>query len=336
MKAIVVDRPHQYTLKEIHREKASQGQVRLRVKHIGFCASDVKILRGKHPFAKYPLIPGHEFSGEVIEAGDGCTLKKGDRVAVFPLFGCESCDPCQRDEVNRCQNLGIVGVNRNGGFCEEIVIDEKHLLRIPKNMMFEQAALAEPVAVALRACNRGECGSGNRIAVLGAGTIGPLIIQVSVSRGANVLLATDQFDNRLQLAKEFGVVNTINVTKEDRNIARRKPSEYNVVFDCVGTEETFRQAVDLACSGGKIILVGLPFGEWKGMPISEFFRKELSLIVTRVYNRAEFTLAIDLLAKGTVDTSRIITHRLDMTNLKDALSLMEHSQQSAIKIVLTP
>jgi len=224
------------------------------VKNIGFCASDVKILRGKHPFAKYPLIPGHEFSGEVTEVGDGCTFKKGDRVAV-----------------------------------------------------------------------------------LGAGTIGLFIIQVAMSRDANVLLATDQFDNRLRIAKEFGVTNTINVTKENpMDVEERKPGEYNTIFDCVGTEDTFRQAVDLTCSGGRIILVGLPVREWSNIPITEFFRKELDLIVTRVYNRAEFKLAIDLLSKGIIDTSRIVTHRLNIANLKDALLLMEHSQESAIKIVLSP
>lgn len=241
-KAIIVEGPNHFELRRLSVEDISAGLIRLCVKNIGLCASDVKILRGKHPFAKYPLIPGHEFSGQVIEVGDGCTFNKGGRVAVFPLFGCESCDPCQRDEVNRCQSLGIVGVNRNGGFCEEIVIEEKHLLCLPKNMIFEQAALAEPVAVAVHACNRGECGPGDRVAVLGAGTIGLFIIQVAMSRGANVLLATDQFDNRLRIAKEFGVTNTINVTKENpSDVEERKPGEYNIIFDCVGTEDTFRQ-----------------------------------------------------------------------------------------------
>lgn len=100
-KAIIVGGPNHFELCRLSVEDISAGLIRLCVKNIGLCASDVKILRGKHPFAKYPLIPGHEFSGEVIEVGDGCTLKKGDRVAVFPLFGCKSCDPCQENEVNR-------------------------------------------------------------------------------------------------------------------------------------------------------------------------------------------------------------------------------------------
>jgi len=336
-KAIVVEGPYEYKVVEVGPERISEDAARIRVKKIGLCASDLKIIQGTHPFAQYPLIPGHEFSGEVLEVGKGCTtLRPGQKVVIFPLFGCGTCEPCQRDEVNRCPELGIVGVNKNGGFRQDVTVEERHLLPLAVNVSFEEASLTEPIAVALHACHRGNCGPGDRVAVLGAGTIGLLIIQVAITKGADVLLATDLFDNRLRIAEELGAKETVNLTKYRDNLREEKGREYNLVFDCVGTEETFCQAVSLAGSGGRIVLVGLPNKEWRRLPVSEFFRKELSLIVTRLYDKGEFRLAIDLVSKGAIDPSRIITHHMNLRDFKEAISLMEHSKEIAIKILLTP
>jgi 2-desacetyl-2-hydroxyethyl bacteriochlorophyllide A dehydrogenase len=338
VKSVVVKGPQEFIFEELTPEIVCGQNARIRVKKIGFCASDVKIFNGKHPFVRYPVIPGHEFSGEVIETGKECTkVHEGDRVAVFPLFGCETCEFCQQGQVNRCGDLGIVGVNKNGGFCEEIVLHEKHLLSLPPEVSYTQAAVAEPLAVAIHACRRAKCGSNDRIAVLGTGPIGLLIIQLAKSLGSNIVLVTDFYDNRLRMAEKLGAKYTNKITQQTaEKINSNHKGKFDIVFDCVGIIDTLKQGLHLTCSGGRIILVGLPSKEWDRVPVSVFFKKELSLIVTRVYDRFDFAQSIDFLRNGKVDINSIITHDLNLLKVKEAFYLGESAQGKSIKILLSP
>ena len=173
MKALLLKGPRQLELSELARPDLLDRQVRVRVDKVGVCGSDYASIAGKLPFTRFPIVPGHEASGEVLEAGEQTGWKPGDRVLVHPILGNRSDPVFARGEVHHSDSTEVLGVvSRNGAYAEETVVEDYMLRRIPEGMDYESAAMVEPVAVAVRAVQRGGIQRGIGYLYLGPATLG--------------------------------------------------------------------------------------------------------------------------------------------------------------------
>ena len=333
MKALLLKAPRQLELSELPRPDLLASQVRVRIEKVGVCGSDYSSIAGKLPFTRFPIVPGHEASGEVLEAGQQTGWKPGDRVLIHPILGNRSDPVFARGEVHHSDSTEVLGVvSRNGAYAEETVVEDYMLRKIPEGMDYESAAMVEPVAVAVRAVQRGGIQAGDRVLVFGAGNIGLLVIQVARILGAGRVVVTDILPERLALAAKLGVDQAIDVRKGFPKDELEK--QFDIVIDGVGSEASVQDAL-LACArGGRIVVYGVPQGNIV-LALKVAFSKDITLATSRLYD-ADFDLAIRLMAEGKICVKDIITHRITLAEAPALFSRVIDGEEQAIKIMITP
>ncbi len=337
MRGIQVVGPNRFVhRKDIKERKLEPEKVRIRVKSAGLCGSDLALFEGKNPFVKYPLIPGHEFSGEITEVDRGSRFKTGDRVCVMPATSCGQCSFCLKGEINHCQNLKIIGVHLDGGFAESAVVEENQLHLLPNGISFNIGALMEPLAVAIHCIERGEVSPGKRIAVFGSGTIGILITRMAYLKGAEYTVTTDLFENRLRMAEFMGAHNTFNVAEGNFREFFKKMERFDAIFDVVGSAETLREAVEIAKPAGKIVIVAVPSMNFVSFDVKNIFAKELTVKGSRIYTNRDYVEAISAVQNGKVDMTKLITAVYPLEQIEDALEAARKNGDKNIKIMLEP
>lgn len=337
MRALRVVEPNVIELQDIPEPPHRTGEVRVKVEYAGVCGSDMAIIDGSYPFSPYPLTPGHEFSGRVVESDRGSMFSEGELVTALPILTCGECAGCCADEQNHCVSLSILGVQVDGAYAEEIVVPEGVLVKVPEGMTSELAALVEPVSVAVHINRRAAVGPGQNVAVIGAGVIGNLVLQVSRARGAERVLAIDRVEERLQLARELGADWSVNGAEVDPVAFTRENLDagFDVVFDLVGKEATVEQAIHMTRPGGIVGLIAVPHGTRPfRINYAEAFRKELSLVFSRMYDKRDFEETLCLLSAGEVDPERLVTHRLSLDQGAEAIDLLRARPDSTFKILL--
>lgn len=284
------------------------GEVRVRVAAAGVCAGDLSIFNGKNPYARLPVVAGHEMSGTVVEVHPSVsTGLVGTRVAVEPFIACGVCYPCRVGKTNCCANLRILGVHQAGGYAETVVAPAKNCYEIPAEMPFTQAALVEPVTIALQACRRGGVGPADTVLVLGCGPIGAFIIEVARELGATVY-AADVLPDRLAVAERLGAVPVLS----DENLLAKvleitHGEGMPVVIEATGVPQVIEQTVHLVAAGGRVVIAGLvKGGVGVTFPGLDFTRKELTLLGSRTEVGC-FPESIRLLAEGRIRFARMAT-----------------------------
>jgi L-iditol 2-dehydrogenase len=333
MKALLLKAPRQLELSELPRPDLLDHQVRVRIHKVGVCGSDYSSIAGKLPFTRFPIVPGHEGSGEVLEASGQTGWKPGDRVLIHPVLGDRSDPVFARGEVHHSDTMEVLGVvSRNGAYAEETVVEDYMLREIPEGMDYESAAMVEPIAVAVRSIQRGGIQAGGRVLVLGAGNIGLLVIQVARILGAGRVVVTDIVPERLTLATKLGADQTIDVGKGFPKNELEK--QFNIVIDGVGSEESVQDAIVACARGGRIVVYGVPKGDIV-LPLKLAFSKDLTLAASRLYD-ADFSLAIRLTAEGKICIKDIITHRLTLAEAPSVISRVLDGGEHAIKIMISP
>ena len=338
MKGLLVTGPHQAAVVDVPRRPLGAGNLRVRVSRAGICGTDLSLYAGKLVFARYPITPGHEFSGTVVEAGPGTQFRVGDRVTANPILSCRRCPACLRGEINHCAGTEVLGVvSRSGAFAEEVVVDDDMLDRLPDSVSFDAGAMVEPLAVAVRIADRAGDVRGKSVALLGGGGIGLLALQVLRTRGARFVMITDLAERRLSAARELGADLAVNAAKVDVVAAgRQEVGEFDVVVDGVGIGETILQSIQLCRAGGTLVIYGVPSaGESMQSVIQASFRKDLNVATSRLYPRS-LDGAIDLLAKGLVRIEPLITHRVSLEEVPDALERLLVDKEGAIKVLAAP
>lgn len=333
MKALLLRGPRQLELVDLARPNLSPGQVRVRIRKVGVCGSDYSSIAGKLPFTRYPIVPGHEASGEVVEAGVQASWKPGERVLIHPILGNRHDPVFARGEVHHVESTEVLGVvSRQGAYAEEAVVEDYMLRRIPDGMDYETAAMVEPVAVATRAIQRGAIRVGDRVLVLGAGNIGLLVVQVARALGAGRVVTTDLLPERLNLAVKLGVDQAIDVRQ---GFPRGKlEKQFALVIDGVGSEASVQDALGACARGGRIVVYGVPAGDIV-FPLKAAFSKDVILATSRLYD-ANFDLAIRLAGEGKVRPRDIITHRVGLAEAPTLISRVLDGQEQAIKVMISP
>ncbi|MEK7407110.1 MAG: zinc-binding dehydrogenase [Acidobacteriota bacterium] len=333
MRALLLKAPRLLEPADLPRPELLAGQVRVRVRKVGICGSDYSSIAGKLPFTRFPIVPGHEAAGVVLEAADPFAWKPGDRVLIHPIL-CRRDDPAfARGEVHHSESTEVLGVvSRNGAYAEEVVVEDYMLRRTPDGVDDEAAAMVEPVAVAVHACQRGALRPRDRVLAFGAGNIGLLAIQAARALGAGRVVVTDLVPEKLALARELGVDEAIDA----RGGLPAGPLEkqFDLVIDGVGNEQSVHDALTACARGGRIVVYGVPPGDIS-FPLKVAFSKDVSLITCRLYG-ADFDLAIRLVAESRVRVKETITHRVRLDDAPALISRIIDGQERAVKVMITP
>jgi 2-desacetyl-2-hydroxyethyl bacteriochlorophyllide A dehydrogenase len=329
LKAAVYYNHKDIRIEELEKPEILGNEVLIRVKTCGICGSDVHLLEGKWAVEDERVIMGHEFAGIVEKTGENVSdLKTGDRVAVDPNIVCGSCYYCRMDTRNYyCTNRKVIGWAGwlNGGFSELVKAPEKVVYGLPDTVSFEEAAMVEPLACALRGIDNTRIKSGDRVVILGAGSMGLLLLQLVLMAGASLVLVTDVQDIRLERAAELGADLTVNSVKDDVEKVVLDATDgigADVVIEAAGTSETASQAVSLIRRGGKVCLFGVaPQEEFIRIKPFELYYKE-AVLVSSFCNPFTFQRAIELLRNNKINVTGLITHRYPLADINSAFKTM--------------
>ncbi|MEJ7587773.1 MAG: alcohol dehydrogenase catalytic domain-containing protein [Ferruginibacter sp.] len=258
MRALVINEP--FNMKVENRPKPVPGhnELMVEVTASGICAGDLYYYLGKHPYASYPQICGHEISGIVLDAGDNVTgIKAGMAVAIEPFIACGCYYPCSIGKTNCCTNLCIIGVHRPGGYADYLTVPGTHVHEVPANLDIAKAALAEPVKIALHAFERAQLMKGEQVLIVGCGALGIFCIEVAREKGA-VVFACDTNRQRLAIAKQLGAETILSDGQLINKIGElTRQQGFAVVVEATGVATSMSQTVDMVASGGRIVIAGL-------------------------------------------------------------------------------
>ncbi len=305
------------------------GEVLIKVMASGICGTDVHIFQGEY-LGDYPIIPGHEFSGVVEAVGSDVTrFKVGSRVAVEPNIACDNCVNCLNNRQNFCLNWQAVGVTRPGGMAQYTTAPEKAVFDIGE-LPFEQGAFVEPLSCVLHGMERLSPKVADHIAILGAGPIGLLLMQVARLYGASQITMVDKNAFRAQFAKEMGA----DACLTDLNDLQK--DGYDAVIDASGAIALMQRTVSLARPGGKILLFGVP-PAGKDLPLDAFqiFRKGLTLLSSYTSVRNSYQ-AVELLRTERVRVSELISHRLPLEEFEQGIESIRSGRDQVKKVMILP
>ena len=334
MYAIKYDGPRKVQCVEIDKPQAGENEALIKVRSAGICGSDIGAFRGTNGLVTYPRIIGHEVAGEILSIPEHNKkgLKAGDHVIVDPYLYCGSCYPCSIGRTNCCTDLKVLGVHAEGGMSEYFVHPADMLWKLPKDMPWELAPIAEPLTIALHGIHRGGLKAGEHVAIIGAGPIGILAAVAAIAYGAHPIMI-DLVDERLEAARKLGVRYTVNSGRED---TAAKVSEYTggrmaeLVMECSGANPAVRSALDLVSNAGRITLTGWPKKETP-LPTDVITKKEVDIRGART-SANEFEEAIDLIHTGKVDARKILTKVVTIKEAPGTLIDIEKNPGDYMKV----
>ena len=336
MKQAVMTAPGQIEFRRVPPPAIGPGQVRLRIRRIGICGSDLHVYHGRHPYTSYPLVQGHEFAGTVETVGQGVQgLTVGQKVTALPQVVCGRCPPCRRGMYHICQNLKVRGFQAPGAAQELLVTEAEKVIPLPDEFTFEQGALVEPAAVAVHAAARAGELAGRNAVVLGAGPIGNLTAQAARAGGANVLI-TDLSDYRLEVGRRCGIQHISNASAEPlARAAARAFGErgFDVAFECAGAEATIAAAVKHINKGGTIVVVGV-FSSPPRLDVGLIQDRELNLRGTMMYWKEDYLAAIEAIAAGGIRTAPLISRHFPFENYLQAYEYIVQAGPETMKVFI--
>ncbi|HML21371.1 MAG TPA: zinc-dependent alcohol dehydrogenase family protein [Aggregatilinea sp.] len=323
MKAGKIEQPGRAGFSSAPVPEPGPDDVLIQVHAAGICGTDIHILKGEYE-ARYPLIPGHEFSGVVVSVGDNVTrFKVGDRVTADPNIPCNRCLACQRNEPNQCENLQAVGVTRDGAFAEYVVVPEGNVFAIGE-MSFAAAAMVEPLACVAWGLERLSIPPGASALVFGAGPMGCLLSQALHASGAARVVVTDVVPHRLALAAELGATETVLADdQQDRKLRSIEPGGYNLVVDATGIPKVLEAAFSYLRARGTLWVFGVtPNDARVTFPSYEIFRRDLAILGSFAVNRT-FQESISMIRSGRVKVEPLISHTLPLEDFAQGFELAQ-------------
>jgi len=336
MKAAVLTHPQSLTIETCPRPQVGPHDVLIKVHTCGVCGTDNRLFHGEH-LVTFPVIPGHEFSGTIEEIGGQVRrLRRGDPVTIDPNIVCRVCGFCRRGEIQLCEHLTAIGVNRDGGFAEYCVAPAEQAYRLPEGLPLESGAFTEPLACCLHGLDRGRFSPGAKVLVVGGGSIGQLMLQLVRSGGASRVVLSEPHGNRRRLALELGADIAVDPSQSDAVSALRDATEggADLAIECAGHEKAVEQAVAATRRGGVILLFGVsgPEAQARIRPYDIFLR-ELTLVGSFI-NPFTHQRAIEALAAGHVKPGRIVSHRFPVDKTAEALRVSRSPE--ALKVLVQP
>jgi D-arabinitol dehydrogenase (NADP+) len=329
MKSIVITKPGEIFILEKEIPIPLAKEVLIQVMASGICGTDLHIFNGEY-LGSYPVIPGHEFSGVVIEIGDQVKrFKVGDRVAVEPNISCDNCTNCLNNRQNFCLNWQAIGVTLPGGMEQFLAVPEKAVFNIG-SLPFDQGAFVEPLSCVVHGVEKAKIALGDRVAILGAGPIGDLILQMVRLQGASHVTMLENNPGRAELAHKLGA----DVVVE--KLEQLTPDYYDVAIDATGVIPLMNRTVEIVRKGGTVLLFGVPpMGTKLELEAFTIFEKGLTLVSSYTSVRNSFQ-AINLLQTGQINVEPLISHRLSLDEVQEAFEMIERRDAEVEKIIILP
>ncbi|KAK4280407.1 hypothetical protein QN277_012035 [Acacia crassicarpa] len=318
--------------------------VRVRMKAVGICGSDVhylKTLRCADFIVKEPMVIGHECAGIIEEIGSEVKhLVPGDRVAIEPGISCWRCDLCKDGRYNLCPDMKFFATPPvHGSLANQIVHPADLCFKLPDNVSLEEGAMCEPLSVGVHACRRASVGPETNVMIMGAGPIGLVTMLSARAFGAPRIVIVDVDDHRLSVAKDLGADETVkvstkieDVSEEVVQIHKAMGGRVDITFDCAGFNKTMTTALSATRAGGKVCLVGMGHGVMT-VPLTPAAAREVDVIGIFRYKNT-WPLCLEFLRSGKIDVKPLITHRFGFSQ-KEVEEAFETSARggNAIKVM---
>lgn len=339
MRQAILVEPKHIEFKEVAEPKAADltaHQVLVNIKRIGICGSEIHSYHGLHPATFYPVVQGHEYSGVVMAVGSEVTVcKPGDHITARPQLVCGKCNPCKRGQYNVCEHLRVQAFQADGAAQDFFVVDDDRVAKLPEGMSLDYGAMIEPSAVGAHASNRTDV-KGKNVVVSGAGTIGNLIAQFCIARGAKNVLITDVSDLRLAKARECGIKHTLNITKKTLKEAAQElfgEEGYQVGFEVAGVEVSIRSLMETIEKGSDIVIVAV-FAKDPALSMFYLGEHELRLIGSMMYRHEDYLTAIDYVNKGIVNLKPLVSNRFAFEEYDDAYKFIDTHRETSMKVLI--
>ena len=336
MKAVFIENPGEAVIRDIPRPARKPGEALLKLLYGGICGSDLGSYRGTFAYFSYPRTPGHEFSAEIVEIdGNDRGLKPGMVVVCNPYFNCGECYSCKHGLVNACMSNQTMGVQREGAFSEYITMP---LDRIYDGKGLEPMVLAiiEPLCISYHGVKRAGVKGGDKVLIVGAGTIGILAAVAAKQKGAEVYIA-DVSQVKLDYAREFGVDGV--VLADGPEAYERAVKEitggngFDVTIEAVGLPSTFQNCIDAAAFGGRMVLIGVG-KENLDFNFTMIQKKELNVFGSRNSLKPDFLELIDLVKAGKIPLKKIITDVYKFDQAPRAFQEMSENAGRMLKVII--
>lgn len=335
MKAIVVDAPGNVLLKDIERATPGRFEVLVRVRSAGICGSDIpRMLKDAAHY--YPIVLGHEFSGDIVEIGPDVDADlMGMRVSIAPRVPCWSCEPCKSGLFSLCEGYDFIGSRRDGGLCEFASVPQTSIVKLADALSYEQGAMLEPCTVALHALLRVRQLAGSTVAILGGGVIGLLAAQIARILQADDVIIADVCPDRLQLAERLGfkAVDARGLSPGLAISELTKGKGAQVVLETAGVPQTQTSAVDAAGMQGEIVYVGSSHSNvvFTGKQFEAIARKELAIrgswqSYSAPFPGQEWTMCQEYIGSGQIQVEPLISHRIPLSEGLRALDIIRNGQ----------
>jgi len=336
MQAVRIPEANTIEILDVEEPNIKQAnEVKVKIKRVGICGSDMHIYHGTNPLATYPRIVGHEVTGEIVEVGSNVTRATvGDHVVIEPITYCGECYACKNGRPNVCKEVSVFGVHEDGGMREFVTIPEKQVHKVDAGIDWDEAVMAEPYTIGAQATWRGNVQEGQTVFIQGAGPIGITVLKMAKLRGA-IAIMSDLTNERLDFAKENGADYTFNPSEVD---AVTKINEItndegaNVVIDAVGTPQTFELAVEAASPAGNVVTLG--FNQTpSSIAMMHITKKELTITGSRLQTN-QFGKVVDLINTKKLTHNGLVTHRFHINNVKEAFKFIEENPDKVRKAVI--
>jgi len=338
MRAVIIDKPGEIRVGSVTDPTPGPEDLIIRVGACGICGTDLHIAQGEFPPTPYPIVPGHEFAGEVVAVGtalqrSGAAQKfaVGARVAVDPSIFCGRCLFCRNGQGNLCQNWNAIGDTVNGAFAEYVAVPVANAYPLPEHVSLREAALIEPVSCAVHGVHRLAPRLGDTMLIVGAGTMGLLLLQLVLRGGASRVAMLDLNTQRLTLAEKLGAYHTASSIDD---LLAVEPEGFDCVIDATGVPAAIEGAFKAVKRGGKFMVFGVAPNEAK-VALSPFriYNDEITIVGSMAVLHS-YQQAVDLVSGGAINTALMLTEALPLDAFPQALTMVR--QGKGIKTQILP
>jgi threonine dehydrogenase-like Zn-dependent dehydrogenase len=309
----------------------------IRVRSVGICGTDVKIVSGRIP-VDYPRVLGHEMVGVVDSVADFGRIEKGTRVIVNPAMWCGRCHLCTRHLEHLCRNGGLLGRDDDGVFAEYVVAEEDRLHVVPEEISSTAAVLLQVLGTVVHAQRRVDVFPEQTAVVIGLGVTGLLHLQVLLARGIQQVIGISRSPEKLTLASQLGAISAIGPNKAAKTVDELTHGRgADIVIECVGTEATLARSIELAGHAAHIVVFGTITepGDGSGLPYYQLYEKELTLHHPRAATGADYEAGIAMLMDGRLkfdQLEQLVTARYPLSDPQDAFSAV--GKNGSLKVVM--
>jgi 2-desacetyl-2-hydroxyethyl bacteriochlorophyllide A dehydrogenase len=334
MKAVVVERPHQVSYRDLDDPAVGDDDVLVASREAGLCRTDIEVMTGIFTdprWVRFPVIPGHEWAGTVVEVGANVeSVRAGDRVVCEGLIGCHRCGPCRRGETHWCERIEALGFTRPGGYAELVTVPSRVVHRLADHVSFDAGVLVEPASVVLHGLEKACPQPGESVGVIGIGTLGSLAIALLRLHSPARLVAYGIREAELELALKLGATEVVAAAD-----GAPAPAELDLVVDTSGAPSAIGLATEICRPAGRALLLGLA-GEGRSLtlPSDLLTGKDMTLIGSLGYPASVWSRVVGLVSNRVLELDPIVTHRFPAAEFQEAVRLMDNRDGIVAKIVL--